>query len=303
MMGKKLFFISILLSIVVLFSGCNLIEKVESVVSSVFSEGNSSITVTTGNEPNTSSGDMYVHFIDVGQGDSIFIEFANNETMLIDAGEKDQSDKIVTYIFEQGHDTLDYVIATHVHSDHIGGMAEVLNNFKIKNFYMTEAKATTKTYDNMMLAVKDSKANVHYVSTGDMIINEDNLVVEVIAPNKVGKDQNNNSIVVKLRYDDNDFLFTGDMENEEDVVGMKCDVLKVGHHGSETSTSEKFLDEVEPDYAVISCGLHNSYNHPSDKTLNMLESRGIKIFRTDIQGTIVFKSNGKDISTNVQPKH
>ena len=290
MMGKKLFFISILLSIVVLFSGCNLIEKVESVVSSVSSEENSSITVTLGNEPNTISGDMYVHFIDVGQGDSIFIEFANNETMLIDAGEKDQSDKIVTYIFEQGHDTLDYVIATHVHSDHIGGMAEVLNNFKIKNFYMTEAKATTKTYDNMMLAVKDSKANVHYV-------------VEVIEPNKVGKDQNNNSIVVKLRYDDNDFLFTGDMENEEDVVGMKCDVLKVGHHGSETSTSEKFLDEVEPDYAVISCGLHNSYNHPSDKTLNMLESRGIKIFRTDIQGTIVFKSNGKDISTNVQPKH
>lgn len=251
------------------------------------------------------SDEMKVHFIDVDQGDSTFIELPNGEAMLIDAGETDQADKVVTYIYTQGYDTIDYVVATHAHSDHIGGLPVVLDSFNIGNFYMTSAVATTSIYENMLNAVDESGAAVHDVMAGDVIYNEANLLIEVVAPKEIDYDeQNNNSVVIKLTYGDDKFLFTGDAEkSEEDGIwtNIKCDVLKVGHHGSDSSSSSNFLKKVEPSYAVISCGLHNSYGHPTDDVLKRLDDRNIDVYRTDLQGTIVFTSNGSNISVNVNP--
>lgn len=246
-----------------------------------------------------------IHFLDVGQGDCIFIELPNHETMLIDAGEDEYADKIVTYIFSQGYDTLDHVVATHGHSDHIGGMPDVLNNFVVKNVYTAPDVISSKTHNDFMTAADRSGASLQIVSAGCVITQEANLLIEVVAPKVIDNDEpNNNSVVIKLTYGNNCFLFTGDAEKaEEDGIwtNIKCDVLKIGHHGSNSSTSANFLKKTEPSYAVISCGLHNSYGHPTDTVLKRLADRNIKTYRTDLQGTIVMTSDGETITVNVQP--
>lgn len=264
----------------------------------------SKITATTIFLPEV-SGDMVVHFIDVGQGDSIFIELPNSETMLIDAGEIGQGDLVSTYIFSHGYDTIDHVVVTHTHSDHIGGMPEVLDAFNIGTFYMTKNTSTSSIFEQTLNNVNESGADICYVMAGDIIIDNDKLLCEVVAPKIIDNDEmNNNSIVLKLTYGDNKFLFTGDAEKpEEDGIwtNIKCDVLKVGHHGSDSSSTSNFLKKVEPKYAVISCGLGNSYGHPNNDVLKRLYDRNIDIFRTDLQGTIVFISDGKNISVDKKP--
>ena len=247
--------------------------------------------------------ELKIHFLDVGQGDSCFIELPNGETMLIDAAEQEYSDTISTYIMEQGYDTLDYVVASHPHSDHIGGMADVISSFNVKNFYMTEFITTSTAYERMLDEVEKSGAAVHNTMAGTIILDAPDILVEAVAPKELKDDCNNNSIVVKLTYGDNKFLFTGDAEKQEESdiwTNVKCDVLKVGHHGSSTSSSANFLKKVDPTYAVISW-VGNKYGHPTESTLDRLYERNIQVFRTDLQGTIVFTSNGKDITVDKKP--
>lgn len=280
-------------------------ESEVSVTAVTASTAATAVPVTEPTVPESYSGIMKVHFIDVEQGDSILIELPNSKTMLIDAGESEYGDRVTTYIYTQGYDTLDYVVASHAHSDHIVGLANVINSFNVKNFYMTSAAHASNAYENMLISLKNNKADVHEVMAGDIILSEANLMIEVVAPKVIdSEEQNNNSIVIKLTYGERKFLFTGDAEkDEEDGIwtNIKCDVLKVGHHGSNSSSTANFLKKVEQSYAVISCGLSNSYGHPTDDVLKRLNDRNIKTYRTDLQGTIIFETDGQSITVNVNP--
>ena len=233
------------------------------------------------------------HYIDVGQGDASLIELSNGEVMLIDAGIASSSQKIIEYIKSLGYDRIDYVIATHPHADHIGGMAEVIKAFDIGTIYMPKAVSTSKTY------VKTGKAGVS-------VLQDENLTIDMLAPNQDKYSSlNNYSIVLKITYGNTSFLYTGDAEelSEKEITGdVKADVLKVGHHGSDSSSSDEFLKRVNPKYAIISVGKDNSYDHPSSSTIHKLEKYTNYIYRTDLNGTITVTSDGENIDVKVEKK-
>lgn len=244
------------------------------------------------------------HFLDVGQADSSFIELPNKETILIDAGEKKDSDKIIKYIKDLGYKKIDYVIATHPHADHIGGMKDIIDSFDIGDIYMPKVVATSKTYENLLLKIQEKGLKIHTGKSGVEIINNDNLLVQILAPNKDKySSYNNYSIVLKITYKENVFLYMGDAEelSEGEITGnIKSDVLKVGHHGSDTSSSREFISRVRPSYAIISVGENNNYNHPSSKTIKNLEKYTNNIYRTDLNGNILVTSDGKNITVNTE---
>lgn len=252
----------------------------------------------------TPSEDLKVHFLDVGQGDSIFIELPTNETILIDASIKDASNKIISYLREENVSKIDYVFATHPHSDHIGGMSAVIKAFDIGQIYMPKAVTTTKTYENLLLTIKDKNLKIKAAKAGNTIIDTDDLKLVVLAPNQDSYESlNNYSIVLKLTYKEKSFLFMGDAEtlSEKEITGdIQADVLKVGHHGSRTSTSQAFLNKVNPSYAVISVGLNNDYKHPHQEVIDRLEKKNIKIYRTDQNGDIMFTTDGYNIDVKVE---
>lgn len=252
----------------------------------------------------TPSEDLKVHFLDVGQGDSIFIELPTNETILIDASIKDASNKIINYLREENVSKIDYVFATHPHSDHIGGMSAVIKAFDIGQIYMPKAVTTTKTYENLLLTIKDKNLKIKTAKAGNTIIDTDDLKLVVLAPNQDSYESlNNYSIVLKLTYKEKSFLFMGDAEtlSEKEITGdVQADVLKVGHHGSRTSTSQAFLNKVNPSYAVISVGLNNDYKHPHKEVIDRLEKKNIKIYRTDQNGDIIFTTDGYNIDVKVE---
>ena len=252
----------------------------------------------------TPSEDLKVHFLDVGQGDSIFIELPTNETILIDASIKDASNKIINYLREENVSKIDYVFATHPHSDHIGGMSAVIKTFDIGQIYMPKAVTTTKTYENLLLTIKDKNLKIKAAKAGNTIIDTDDLKLVVLAPNQDSYESlNNYSIVLKLTYKEKSFLFMGDAEtlSEKEITGdVQADVLKVGHHGSRTSTNQAFLNKVNPSYAVISVGLNNDYKHPHQEVIDRLEKKNIKIYRTDQNGDIIFTTDGYNIDVKVE---
>ena len=252
----------------------------------------------------TPSEDLKVHFLDVGQGDSIFIELPTNETILIDASIKDASNKIINYLREENVSKIDYVFATHPHSDHIGGMSAVIKAFDIGQIYMPKAVTTTKTYENLLLTIKDKNLKIKAAKAGNTIIDTDDLKLVVLAPNQDSYESlNNYSIVLKLTYKEKSFLFMGDAEtlSEKEITGdVQADVLKVGHHGSRTSTNQAFLNKVNPSYAVISVGLNNDYKHPHQEVIDRLEKKNIKIYRTDQNGDIIFTTDGYNIDVKVE---
>ncbi len=257
------------------------------------------------------SGQMKVHFINVGQGDSILIQFHNGQTMLIDAG---PDDSVVSYLNQQGIKKINYLVATHPHADHIGGMAAVIRTFDIGKVYMPRVTHTTKTYENVLLAIKAKGLKITSAKAGTEVFNQDGLKVNIVAPCGSSYDNlNNYSAVVKIQHGNTSFLFTGDAESlsEQQMLSsganLKSDVLKVGHHGSSSSTTPSFLKAVSPKYAVFSCGAGNQYGHPHQETLSKLTNAGVKTYRTDTNGTVIFVSDGKTLTiqtlgSSVQPR-
>ncbi len=249
---------------------------------------------------NISGDTLRVNYIDVGQGDSIFIELPNNEVMLIDAGESYEVDNVINYLNNLGITKIDYVVGTHPHTDHIGGLEDVINNFDIGSIYMPNATSTSKTYESLLTAINNKGLKVKTAKSGVEILNEDNLKIEFIAPNSDSySNLNNYSAVVKLTYLNNSFIFMGDAEtlSENEITSdVDVDVIKVGHHGSDSSSSSEFVNKVSPEYAIIMVGEGNSYNHPYQSVINRYENVGATILRTDLDGNIVCDSDGVSVS-------
>lgn len=260
----------------------------------------SSVTKTT----NTVkvSGNLKVHYIDVGQADSILIE-QNKHFMLIDAGNNADGNLVVNYLKQQKVSKLDYVIGTHPHEDHIGGLDVVIKSFSIGKVFMPKKTSTTATYRDVITTIKSKKLNIT-LPTPNTTYSLGQAKWTILAPakNKDYEDVNNYSIVCKLKFGNNTFLFDGDAEaiSEMEMVkakyDLKADVLKVGHHGSSSSTCANFLNAVNPKYAIISVGKDNSYNHPQKSTMDRLKAKNIKVYRTDECGTIVATSDGNKIT-------
>lgn len=259
-------------------------------------------------EVSTNKSPLSVHYIDVGQGDCTLIK-SKDFIMLIDSGESYNSRKILNYLKMQKVDTIDYLVATHPHSDHIGGMSEIIKNVDIKNIFMPrlslENTPTTNLYANFLDSVKNSSAKVKLVDKAENFSFE-GISFEILSPCIQYNDLNNMSIIIKLTYKDTKFLFMGDAEKEveQDLanknIDLTCNVLKVGHHGSSTSTTEEFLERVTPQIAVISCGEDNRFGHPNKETIEILNKYKVIAKRTDINGNIVINSNGSKISVNVE---
>lgn len=249
-------------------------------------------------------GDVTVHFIDVGQGDCELIK-TQNKTILIDCGEKEYYADVIAYIKSQNIEHIDYVIVTHPHSDHAGGMSFILDEFDIGTVIMPKIQEsvipTTSTYIRLLNSIDNKNITVEYADAGKEYTLDDVQMI-VLSPVRDYEDLNNYSVAVKFMHGENSFLFTGDIEKEaeNDILGngydISADVLKIAHHGSSTSSQKKFINAVSPRYAVIEVGSPNSYNHPNKETVKLLENKDIIIYRTDLYGNIVFVSDGSTLN-------
>lgn len=251
------------------------------------------------------SGTLKVHYIDVGQADSILVQLPSGQNMLIDAGNNADSNLVVNYLKSQGVKRLDYVIGTHPHEDHIGGMDVAIKSFDIGKVYLPKVTSNTKTYEDLLTAIQSKGLKITQAKAGVTLDVGSGATAELLAPNGSSYDDlNNYSAVLKLTFGKTSFLFEGDAEalSESEMLkagyNLRADVLKVGHHGSSSSTSPAFLKAVAPKYAVISVGKDNDYGHPHPETLAKLSAAVVQVFRTDLQGTIVATSDGKTITFN-----
>ena len=249
----------------------------------------------------TGEGILKVHYIDVGQGDSTFIQLPNGESVLIDAGEQAFSDTVCSYIRAQGEDTIDYLIGTHPHSDHIGGMEAVIEEFSVGTLYLPNKSHTTKVFHNMVRAAKEKSVPTVQAKAGALMQKTDDLELTFLSPvSETYEEINDYSAVVSLIYKESAFLFMADatytVEKQLEKTISHYDVLKVGHHGSNTSSTANFLKQVTPEYAIISCGANNDYGHPHTQVLNRLERFNSIIYRTDLAGHIIATADGKQIT-------
>ncbi len=254
--------------------------------------------------------EMKVHFLDVGQADCIVVQLPDGKTMVIDAGNNGDGKLVVNYLKNLEITKIDYLIGTHPHEDHIGGLDNVIKAFSIGTLYLPKVSEkltpTTATYRDVLSAVEEKNLKIKTAKAGIVLFEDSTLELkaEMLSPNASAEysDLNNYSAVIRLTYGNKSFLFTGDAEEEAEKImlnsgaALSADVLKLGHHGSSSSSSNAFLDAVSPKYAVISCETGNDYGHPHKETLQKMKDRSIEIFRTDTQQTIIATCDGASVS-------
>ncbi|QVK16749.1 lamin tail domain-containing protein [Mycoplasmatota bacterium] len=288
--------------VVVVLFGCN--EAMTSKTEQTTSEN-----TTTGQ--NSDPMDLEIHFIDVGQADSIYIKLPNDEHVLIDAGNNSDGDLVVDYLEDRGVVTLNHVIGTHPHEDHIGGLDDVINHFNIEDVYLPNKSATTKTFEDVLTAIDAKNLTITRAKKGVTLfgeqINDKLLEAVMLSPiSESYSETNDYSPVIKLTYGDTAYIFTGDAETEveEEILDggadLHADVLKLGHHGSITSTSEAFLNAISPTIGIISVGEGNKYGHPNQEIIDRLMNNNVQVYRTDEAGTIIVKSNGTKIEVGTK---
>ena len=275
-----------LLLLCLLLSSCSLLDPIA--------------TVPRNDYPTTQADSLSVHYIDVGQADCALLE-CGGQYMIIDGGNVDDSDLVVTYLQDQGVEQLHTVICTHAHEDHVGGLAAVLAVYPTEQILTPTRTYSSACFDDFLYYADQQNIAITIPDPGDSFY-LGNAEVTVLGPVKSYADPNNTSIVVKVEFGDTSFLFTGDMEKDAETdmldygMDVSADVLKVGHHGSSTSTGYRFLYEVDPEYAVISVGKDNTYGHPHRETVAILGDAGVPMFRTDELGTILAISDGSEIT-------
>ncbi|WP_414697866.1 ComEC/Rec2 family competence protein [Peptacetobacter sp. AB845] len=235
-----------------------------------------------------------VHIIDVGQGDSIFIQTPENKRILMDAGDEDAEHTVYSYLKRKGVKKIDVLIATHPDTDHIGSMDYIIDKFKISHFYMPEAKTDSEAFYNLLDSCKDKNLKIEYLTKGDILKIDSSTTMEILSPSTITDKNNLNSIVSLLNYKGYEFLFTGDAEKEnESEILSSCNLpdiefLKAGHHGSSSSSTDEFIAKLKPDAVAISCGYNNDYGHPHRSVLDTFRENGSVVYRTDKNGTLVF---------------
>lgn len=249
-----------------------------------------------------SDGEIIVHSVNVGQGDCTIIA-SNEGNIIIDAGPGTGEEHLRAYIKSLGITEFEYAVFTHPHEDHIGGADMIINDFRVNNIIMPDATNNFSAFDRMITAIENSDAEVIEAVSGSRY-SVGNIKMTVLAPNSdYYEELNDYSVVIKLEYKNNSFMFTGDAEviSENEILKrysktvLDCDVLKAGHHGSSTSNSKKFVSAVSPEIALIYCGKDNDYGHPHREIKKLFSDMGIKMLRTDESGDIVLRCNGEKI--------
>lgn len=291
-------FLSLILCVVLVLSACGLVDTE---LSSRPGGDNGTTSTGIGPIPEIQDGSSFqIHYIDVGQADAALV-ICDGKAMLIDGGNRADSDLMYTYLKSVGVDHLNFVIGSHGHEDHIGGISGALQYASVDTVYCSVTDYDSRAFDNFKNAASKHGAHIEVPDAG-YTFNLGSAVCQIVGPVQEFEDPNDTSIVMRIIYGDTSFLFTGDAEiNAETAIlnagyTIDCDVLKVGHHGSSTSTGYRWLREASPEYAVISVGVDNDYGHPTEATLSKLRDADVTTYRTDMHGTVVCVSDGKTVT-------